>query len=202
MIRFLVLLALTVSTALASEPVLGGPCEGCEAIFEGLPAQPVSSARIAPPDVRGAPLLIEGRVTTPAGQPAAGIIIYAYHTDHTGVYPPATGLSSMARRHGRMRGWAVSDAQGLYRFTTIRPGAYPGDNIAAHVHMHVLEPGRGTYYIDDLLFDDDLLLTSDQRRQLRGRGGSGIARPVREQDGFWRVRRDIQLGLNIPGYPR
>lgn len=66
----------------------------------------------------------------------------------------------------------------------------------------MLEPGRGTYYIDDLLFDDDVLLTSAHRRQLPERGGPGLARPTRDKDGVWRVHRDIILGLNIPGYPR
>jgi protocatechuate 3,4-dioxygenase beta subunit len=202
MMRLLMLLAVIAGAAAAREPVLGGPCEGCEAVFEGRPAQPGSSARIAPPGEPGAPLLLEGRVTTLAGAPAAGIIVYAYHTDHSGVYPPAPGLTGAARRHGRLRAWAVTDAQGRYRFTTIRPGAYPGENIPAHVHLHVLEPGRGTYYIDDVHFADDPLLTPGQRRQLPGRGGSGIAQPARGPDGLWRVSRDIVLGLNIPGYPR
>jgi protocatechuate 3,4-dioxygenase beta subunit len=30
------------------EPIVGGPCEGCEAVFEGVPEHLVSRARIAP----------------------------------------------------------------------------------------------------------------------------------------------------------
>ena len=202
MIRFLMLLAILAGHAPAREPILGGPCEGCEAVFEGRPAQPSNSARIAPPGEPGAPLLIEGRVTTLAGVPAAGIIVYAYHTDHTGIYPPVPGLTGAARRHGRLRAWARTDEQGRYGFTTIRPGAYPAGNIPAHVHLHVIEPGRGTYYIDDILFADDPMLTAAQRRRMPGRGGPGIAQPSRDQDGLWRVRRDIVLGLDIPNYPR
>lgn len=201
MIRLLAWLAVILAPVAAREPVLGGPCEGCEAVFEGRPAQPTSSTRLAPADEPGTPLLLEGRVTTLTGTPAAGIIIYAYHTDHTGVYPAAPGLTGAARRHGRLRAWVATDEQGHYRFATIRPGAYPGDNIPAHVHLHVIEPGRGTYYIDDVHFADDPLLTFAQRRQLPGRGGPGIAQPFRSPDGLWRVRRDIVLGLNIPGYP-
>jgi len=63
--------------------------------------------------------------------------------------------------------------------------------------MHVIEPGVGTYYINNLEFLDDPLLTT---RRDDGRGGSGLAMPVRH-DGAWQVRRDIVLGRNIPEYP-
>jgi protocatechuate 3,4-dioxygenase, beta subunit len=176
--------------AASHEPVLGGPCEGCEWVFDDLPAKLSSHARIAPQREPGAPMLIEGVVTTARGTPAAGIIVYAYHTDATGIYPPARN------RHGRLRGWAVTDAQGRYRFDTIRPAAYPGRNVPEHVHMHVVEPGRGTYYIDELRFTDDPLITAANRRTDK-RGGNGLVTPEKRGD-TWFAIRDIVLGLNIP----
>lgn len=177
------------------EPVIGGPCEGCEFVFEGLPVELESRARIAPADEAGAPLVIHGIVTTSAGDPAPGIVVYAYHTDDSGVYPSAETW------HGRLRGWTRTDASGRYWFDTIRPGAYPERDSPEHVHMHVLEPGKGTYYIDDVIFDDDPLLTAAHRERMRrGRGGDGLAYPVKDEQGVWQVRRDIVLGENIPGY--
>lgn len=176
------------------EPVIGGPCEGCENVFVGLPEELGSNARIAPVEEAGEPLIVEGVVTKPDGMPAEGIIVYAYHTDATGVYPPA------ATRHGRLRGWARTGANGRYRFTTIRPGAYPGRQNPQHIHMHIIEPGRVTYYIDSVHFDDDPLLTPAQRRRLQQRGGSGITHPTRDAEGRWHVQRDIHLGENIPGH--
>ena len=68
--------------------------------------------------------------------------------------------------------------------------------------MHVLEPSRATYYVDDMLFDDDPLLTETRRKHyVRGRGGQGVAHPQRDEDGVWHARRDITLGQNVPGYP-
>jgi protocatechuate 3,4-dioxygenase beta subunit len=177
--------------AAAREPVIGGPCEGCEWVFDGQPAALSSTARIAPADEPGVPMVIEGVVTGTAGAPAARVIVYAYHTDREGLYPPA------GNRHGRLRGWVRTDARGQFRLDTIRPGAYPSRQIAEHVHLHVIEPGVGTYYIDDLEFEDDPLNT---RRRGAERGGKGLAMPVRRQ-GIWHVRRDIVLGLNIPGHP-
>jgi protocatechuate 3,4-dioxygenase beta subunit len=180
------------SAATAREAVIGGPCEGCEWVFDGLPSLLGSASRIAPPDEPGSLLTLQGVVTTPQGRPAPGVVVYAYHTDRSGIYPPGEN------RHGRLRGWAITDAAGRYRFDTIRPGAYPQRTIPEHIHMHVVEPGVGTYYIDDVRFDDDPLLTAAHRGTAQ-RGGPGLARPERRGDA-WLVRRDIALGRNIPGY--
>ena len=111
----------------------------------------------------------------------------------TGIYPRA------GNRHGTLRGWALTDAQGRYRFDTIRPGAYPSRNVAEHVHMHVIEPGMGTYYIDEPRVPRRSAEFTTRRRR-RTRGGNGLVMPAR-RDGVWHVRRDIVLGRNIPGYP-
>lgn len=180
------------------EPVIGGPCDGCESVFEGLPYGSLdSSGRIAPSDERGEAMRIRGVVRDQQKRPVAGVIVYAYQTDASGIYPPST------TRHGRLRGWVRSDAEGRYQFDTIRPGGYPNTTIPQHVHLHVIEPGRATYYIDEMVFSDDPRLTPEQRRQLvTGRGGPGLVTPVRDPAGVWNVTRDIVLGQNVPNYPR
>lgn len=195
------LLLLATTATCAREPIIGLPCEGCEAVFEGLPAELASQARIAPQDEPGEPLELAGRVLAADGRARARVIIYAYHTDANGIYPPfADAPGNAAARHGRLRGWTVSDDEGRYRFDTIRPASYPTRDVPEHIHMHVVEPGCSTYYIDDVMFTDDPLLTPAQRRaHASGRGGSGIVTPVRA-DGVWQVRRDIRLGEAIPGY--
>lgn len=199
MLRWAVVLLLAWRVVLAGadwrEPVIGGPCEGCENVFVGMPDRIPHRARIASEHEPGQPMVIEGVVTSPDGDPVPGVIVYAYHTDQHGVYPDGE------TRHGSLRGWARSDDQGRYTFDTIRPASYPNSTVSQHVHMHVVEPGRVTYYITNLEFDDDPLLTERRRAYLeRGRGGSGLTHPVRDQDGVWHVRRDIILGKNVPGY--
>jgi protocatechuate 3,4-dioxygenase beta subunit len=195
----LCLVIATLASAQSSkrEPIIGGPCDGCEAVFEGLPPELSSTARIAPAGARGEPMRIVGTVRDRQGHPATGVIVYAYQTDAGGLYPQST------TRHGGLRGWVKTDASGRYQFDTIRPGGYPNTTIPQHVHMHVIEPGRATYYIDEMVFSDDPRLTAEQRKHLvTGRGGDGLVTPARDRSGLLTVTRDIVLGRNVPGYPR
>lgn len=180
--------------------VVGGPCEGCETVAEGMPRELSSVGTIAPSSEPGVRMTIRGRVLDSSGEAVQGVIVYAYHTDDGGVYPRN---GSGSHRHGRLRGWARSDAEGRYAFETIRPGGYPGSTSPAHVHMHVIEESGCSYYIDDILFTDDPRLDAAARRQMaRGRGGNGIVTPTSEPDGSITVVRDIVLGAAIRDYER
>jgi protocatechuate 3,4-dioxygenase beta subunit len=183
------------------EPIVGLPCEGCEAVFDGQPSQLASRARIAPASEPGEPMTIEGRVFDAQKRPRAGIVIYAYQTDRNGIYPvSSTVRAPETRRQGALRAWVKTDTNGRYAFDTLRPGSYPKSDVPEHVHLHVLEPGCATYYIDDIMFRDDPKLTDLQiRRIAKNRGGDGIVTPLR-RDGIWLVTRDIYLGKHIPGY--
>lgn len=192
-----IVLACTVPAAAGGQaveqvPVIGGPCEGCEAVFVGMPDSLSWHARIAPEDEPGEPMVIRGTVHGPDGEPAPGVVVYAYHTNARGEYPPNEAYTGHARRHGELRAWVRTDGRGRYRFETIRPGSYPGRETPAHVHMHVIEPGCCTYYISSVRFRDDPLLPDDARPSADARGGPGLVDPTRE-GGVWVVERDIRL---------
>lgn len=199
----LVLLLACDARADAREPVVGGPCEGCEAVFEGRPATLVSSTRIAPASEPGEPMILEGTVRDARKRPVAGVIVYAYHTNAKGLYPTTSPPRNAVERHGTLRAFAKTAADGSYRFETIRPASYPNTRFAQHVHLHVVEPGRCTYAIDEVVFTDDPFLTDEvkQREHAEDRGGRGVVTPTRTKTG-WLVRRDITLGANIPDYAR
>lgn len=189
----------------AADPLLGNCGTGgnlCLGPYEGMPESISSRERLAPAAEPGVPLRVAGQVLGPDGRPRAGVIVYAYQTDRHGIYPPVMPpRSSASNFHGRLRGWVRSDARGRYTFDTIRPGSYGGN--PEHIHMHVIEPGCGTYIIDDLIFDDDpnyLGMSAELREiELQGRGGSGVTKLQRRGEG-WEVTRDIHLGRSIAGY--
>jgi len=167
-------------------------CEWCGATEA--PAELSWQARIAPLDEAGERLVIEGTVYEPAGEtPASGVVIYAYHTDAEGIYRKLGDETGNGLRHGHLRAWVRTGDDGRYRFDTIRPASYPDSTIPQHVHMTVLPPGGEEDWIDSVHFTDDPLLTERERRRLRNRGGSGVVTPVQDEDGVWRVTRDVVL---------
>lgn len=121
------------------------------------------------------------------------MVIYAHHTNAAGLYANGTPETTWSRRHGRLRGWVRSDAQGRYAFDTIKPAPYPDMTMPAHVHLFLQEPGRRAYYIDDVVFDGAFGVDAAYRARQELRGGSGIVRLGRTADGTWTAVRDIRL---------
>jgi protocatechuate 3,4-dioxygenase alpha subunit len=78
----------------------------------------------------GEPIEITGRVVELDGRPLDNVILEIWQADRAGRFDSADFL-----------GWgrAATDAQGDYRFRTIRPGAIPGR--APHVNFLILYSG-------------------------------------------------------------
>lgn len=184
-----------------AEITVGSGCDGCDLIYQGMPERLTRATRIPAQAEPGLPLVVRGVIHRPDGRtPAAGVILYAYHTDAHGYYVPPDTTDRSLTRHGRLRGWMRTGPDGRYRFDTIRPAPYPGRDIPAHIHMVVKEPGKREYYIDDCEFDDDPLLDRARRQSREQRGGSGIVRVERAPDGIMQIERDIVLGRSVPNY--
>jgi len=180
--------------------LIGGPCEGCEAIYEYGNQKLHHTDTFPDFTVTEPKLKVTGIVYQLDGEtPAADVIIYAYHTDRNGIYPKKEDLEGWGRRHGYLRAWVKTNADGRYTFYTFRPASYPNRNLPEHIHFTIKEPNKNEYYIDDVVFDDDPLLTKSERVNLRNRGGSGITRFTKE-DRLLVAKRDIILGKNIPDY--
>ncbi|MDB4883175.1 MAG: intradiol ring-cleavage dioxygenase [Gemmatimonadetes bacterium] len=102
-----------------------------------------------------------------AGQckPLPGAIVDVWHCDAAGVYSGvADGMSgSDATGKHFLRGYQVTDASGVARFTTIYPGWYRGR--AVHIHFKIRTPGPSqsagaaaqSYEFTSQLFFDDAL---------------------------------------------
>lgn len=110
------------------------------------------------PGMKGVAVALGGLVLTRPCQPVANAIVDLWHADDAGVYD---------NNGFRLRGFVRTDAQGRYRFHTIRPGNYPGR--VRHYHVKVQAPGARLlttqlYFPDepgnarDFLFRKELLI--------------------------------------------
>jgi protocatechuate 3,4-dioxygenase beta subunit len=149
-----------------------------------------ANARIASAAEPGTPLVIHGRVFRADGTtPAPDLIVFAYHTDATGHYDvPSAGPHSW-----RLRGWARTDADGRFEFTTIRPAPYPNRNVAAHVHFTIEGAGVPRQPMG-LLFEGDPLLTAAERQESSSAGRFGSVRPIENRDGVQHVTLELRIG--------
>lgn len=181
----------------------GGPCEGCEAVFEYGTKQlfPVDTL----PDFRdkGPKIKVSGTIYQPDGRtPAPGVILYIYHTDQQGRYATRGDETGWGRRHGYIRGWVQTDSTGRYAFCTLRPEIYPNRTAPSHIHATILEPDGTYYWIGSYHFEDDPLLTARERSPKTPRGGSSGLLSLRREGDLLVGERDIILGRHVPGYPR
>lgn len=180
---------------------VGGPCEACEAIYEGMPKDLNWQTVIADSSEPGERLEISGTILKKDGKtPAKDIILYVYHTNSKGYYEPSEGQTGPSRRHGHLRGWVKTDEKGNYRFRTIRPAPYPNGRDPAHIHCIIKEPDKNEYWIDDYFFEGDTLITGRIKNRLEKRGGSGIVKLTKDENSVWRSQRNIVLGLNVTDY--
>lgn len=182
--------------------IVGGRCEGCEAVYETpIPFDQLDHIDTLPDFKRyDQKLLLTGTVYQVDGKtPAKDVVLYVYHTDPSGIYPRQENDKGWAQRHGYIRGWIRTNEKGEYRFYTFRPASYPNSTQPQHVHITVKEPDKNEYYIDEFLFADDPHLPKENNNR-NPRGGNGVVQPVL-QNGISTAQRDIILGKNIPGYP-
>jgi protocatechuate 3,4-dioxygenase beta subunit len=178
-----------------------GSCEGCEAVFEYGSKQLTNTDTLPDFEKGEKKIKITGTIYQPDGKtPAPGVILYIYHTNQEGVYPPESSSTGWGRRHGYIRGWVKTGADGRYSFYSFWPAVYPSRDAPAHIHPTILEPDGKYYWINEILFEGDPLIPDRDRAEKNIRGGGRSILAMRKEGDLWIGERNIILGKNVPGY--
>ncbi len=183
-----------------SYDLIGGPCEGCEAVLEhrGMVLNAVDT--LPGFEEAGTQIKLSGTVYQKDGKtPAGDIILYFYQTNQEGIYQPGPEATGWERQHGYIRGWLKTDENGSYTLYTLRPAPYPSRSEPAHIHVIVLEPDGRYYWIEGYHFEGDPLLTDKELDPDSPRGGKGLV-SLTPKNGLLVGERDIFLGRNIEDY--
>ena len=154
------------------------------------PAEVSSKTVLSKDTDKGERMSISGTVYQADGKtPAPNVLIYIYHTDIEGFY----GRNG-EHKHGRYRGWMLTDSNGLYAFQTIKPAPYPQNRFAAHIHTTITSKDFKEDWIDSYLFEGDPLISARERADAGKKGGfDPILKLKKDAGGIWTARRDIQL---------
>jgi protocatechuate 3,4-dioxygenase beta subunit len=136
-------------------------------------------------------LVFFGRVLDYRGQPLSKAAVVAYHADHRGLYNPPNAAS----RTPRLRAVAVTDDNGEFRFSTVRPGPYPDGSEPAHIHLAAVAPAHHLRYVT-YWFEGDPLITPEQRRRRATDPELVIVELKHGADGVWFFSHDIRLEGN------
>ena len=106
----------------------------------------------------GIPLALTFNVSRVAGSactPLTGAYLDVWHCDGAGVYSDVSGSS---RRF--LRGYQITDGNGVAAFTTIYPGWYSGRAVHIHFKLRLFAGSTKTYEFTSQFFFDDSLTDS------------------------------------------
>jgi protocatechuate 3,4-dioxygenase beta subunit len=151
----------------------------------------------------GLPLQIRMRVSQIGDvcAPLAGAQVDIWHCDALGVYSDTTDPGFNTVGYKFLRGYQVTDANGMAQFTTIYPGWYQGRTV--HIHFKIrTDPNSevGEEFTSQLFFDDSL---TDQVHAQEPYAGKGQRTLRNDGDGIFREGGDqllLQLTPTGEGY--
>jgi len=117
--------------------------------------------------VMGERIVVAGRLLDEGGRPVRGVLVELWQANAAGRYPhPNDQHDAPLADDFTGKGRAATDADGWYRFVTVRPGAYPWRNHAnawrpSHLHFSYFGPCFASRLVTQMYFPGDPLLAFD-----------------------------------------
>lgn len=118
-------------------------------------------------EAQGQRIIVHGRLLASDGRPIANSLIETWQANAGGRYRHvADQWAAPLDPHFNGLGRVVTDDEGRYRFTTVKPGAYPWRNHdnawrPAHIHFSVFGQAFTQRLVTQMYFPDDPLFFQD-----------------------------------------
>jgi protocatechuate 3,4-dioxygenase alpha subunit len=148
--------------------------------------------RLAAPGCPGQHLSVGGRVLDGDGQPVPDALVEIWQADAHGRYAHAEDAGKAPTPGFRGFGRVPTDAEGRYRFFTIKPGAVAdtrGGLQAPHLLVSVFMRGLLKRLVTRIYFPDEPRNADDQVLRLvpAERRGTLVARPIGKDELEWNI---------------
>jgi protocatechuate 3,4-dioxygenase, alpha subunit len=118
----------------------------------------IASAEMADETTPGERITFEGQVRDGAGQPVSDAMVEIWQADGRGVYATGPGRNTRFTGFGRVGTGTLND--GLFRFSTVKPGA-PAVSEAPHINIIVTMRGLLMHAFTRAYFDGDVRNATD-----------------------------------------
>ena len=166
-----------------------GPTDAWERLMVGPAAIDLTAQHKAVP--QGQRIIVSGRVLDDGGRPVPNTVIEIWQANAAGRYVHSVdNWDAPLDPNFTGAGRVVTDDEGRYQYTTVRPGAYPWGNHKnawrpGHIHLSLLGPAFATRLVTQMYFPDDPLIEIDPiantvpmpfRQRLVGRFDIGTTR--------------------------
>ena len=160
------------------------------------PEHAPSTIAIGPKDEPGDRMGVTGEVTD-GKAPVADATVYVYLADARGCYPADCGDHGPHTFSARLFGAMRTDAQGHYRYETIRPKGYGGGPAHVHYIVSTREP-KGWQF--EMSFADDPVVAGWKNGTIKTPDyvakGVSVRPATKDAQGIWHVTQDIVLKQN------
>jgi len=115
--------------------------------------------RICSDHEEGSHIHLKGKLLDENGKALSQVMIYFFQADSHGYYSPDDSIhKSMGEQDPRLFGFVLTDANGVFAISSIRPASYPvrynGRTIPQHIHLNITAKGYREHKLQ-LVFDDD-----------------------------------------------
>jgi protocatechuate 3,4-dioxygenase beta subunit len=124
------------------------------------------------------------RVDGNSCNPFKDAMVHVWHCDALGVYSDVHDPSFDTRGKKFLRGYQLTDVNGIAEFLTIYPGWYEGRAVHIHFKMRAASSNRSSFeYTSQLYFDESV---TDQVHKQPPYNGKGYRTTTNEKDFIFR----------------